>query len=171
MIKLLFGKAGSGKTNIGKCSSVAYGFHFHDADWDLPEHFRRAIENQGGVTEKMREDYAEAIIATIKRLLLTHKDICVAQALFRNKLRERILEAVPSIEFVWVDAPDDLILSRLESRSGHLASKNYAEMVNRTFEMPTVPHVRFENGRDPVKFAEQMEAIFGRKRENPSDLR
>ena len=160
MIKLMFGKAGSGKSYIGKLSSLIYGFHFHDADEDLPERFRRAIENQEKVTEEVREEYIEIIIATIRRLMLTNKDICICQALFRNKYREKILEAIPSIEYVWVDASDDLILSRLESRAGHIAPRGYAEMVNRIFEIPTVAHIRFENGNDPIKFDDQMKAIF-----------
>ena len=162
MIKLLFGKAGSGKSYIGKLASVAYAFHFHDADEDLPERFRRAIENQEKVTEEVREEYIRIIIATIRRLMLTHEDICVCQALVRNKYREKILEAIPSVEYVWVDAPDDLMSARLENRVGHIAPRGYAEMVNRIFEIPTVAHVRFENGDDPKKFDDQMKAIFGR---------
>jgi len=163
MIKLLFGKAGSGKSHVGKLAGLAHGYYFHDADEDLPERFRRAIENQEKVTEEVREEYIAIIIATIRRLMLANKDICVCQALPRNKYRERILEAIPSVEFVWVDAPDDLIFSRLDNRPGHLAPRGYAEMVNRIFEMPTVAHVRFENGNDPIEFDEQMKAIFGRK--------
>lgn len=171
MIKLLFGKAGSGKSYIGKLSSLTYGFHFHDADWDLPGDFRRAIENQERVTERMREDFIEIIIATIKCLMLTNKDICISQALFRNKYREKLLEAIPSVEYVWVDAPDDVILSRLENRAGHIASRRYAEMVNRVFEIPTVAHIRFENGNDPIKFDGQMKAIFEQEFENRGGLR
>ena len=171
MIKLLFGKAGSGKSYIGRLSSLTYGFHFHDADCDLPGDFRRAIENQERVTERMREDYIEIIIATIKRLMFTNKDICISQALLRNKYRKKILEAIPSVEYVWVDAPDRLISSRLENRAGHVASQYYAEMVNRIFEIPTVPHVRFENGNDPVKFDAQMKAIFEQEFENRRELR
>jgi gluconate kinase len=163
MIKLLFGKAGSGKSYIGKLASLTYGFHFHDADEDLPERFRRAIENQEKVTDEVREEYIEIVIATIRRLMLTHKDICICQALFRNKYREKILEAIPSVDYVWDDAPDDLILSRLENRAGHLAPRGYAEMVNKIFEMPTVAHVKFENGNDPIRFDDQMKAIFGKK--------
>ena len=160
MIKLLFGKAGSGKSYIGKLASRTYGFHFHDADEDLPERFRKAIENQEKVTEEVREEYIEIVIATIKRLMLTNKDICICQALVRNRYREKILQAIPSVEYVWVDAPDDLILSRLENRTGHMAPRGYAEMVNRMFEIPTVAHIRFENGNDPIKCYDQMKAIF-----------
>jgi gluconate kinase len=95
--------------------------------------------------------------------MLCHKDICVSQALVRDKYRRRILEAIPAVEFVWVDAPEDLILSRLENRAGHVAGKGYGVMVNRIFEMPTVAHVRFENGDDPAQFDAQLKAIFGRK--------
>ena len=160
MIKLLFGKAGSGKSYIGKAASLAYGLHFYDADQDLPGRFRKAIENQEKVTEEVREDYIEIIIARIRGLMLVHEDLCVCQALVRNKYREKILQTIPSVEYVWVDAPDSLIASRLEGRTGHLAPRGYAEMVNRIFEAPTVPHVRFENGNDPARIDEQMRAIF-----------
>jgi len=171
MIKLLFGKAGSGKSYIGKLSGLTYGFHFHDADWDLPGDFRRAIANQEKVTERMREDFIEIVIATIKHLMLTNQNVCIGQALFRNRYREKILEAIPSVEYVWVDAPDGVILSRLENRASHIASRRYAETVNRVFEVPTVAHVRFENGNDPKRFDDQMKAIFGQEFENRRDLR
>jgi carbohydrate kinase (thermoresistant glucokinase family) len=164
MIKLLFGKAGSGKSYVGKLASLTYGLHFHDADEDLPERFRRAIENREKVTDEVRDEYIDNIIATIRRLMLANKDICICQALLRDKYREKILEAIPSVEYVWVDAPDDLILSRLRNRVGHIAPKDYAEMVNRIFEVPTVAHVRFENGNDPTRFDDQMKAIFGKRR-------
>ena len=163
MIKLLFGKAGSGKSYIGRLASLTYGFHFYDADEDLPDRFRRAIENQEKVTDEVREEYIRVVIATIRRLMLTHEDICVCQALVRNKYREKILETIPSVEYVWVDAPDNLISSRLENRTGHIAPRRYAEMVNRIFEIPTVPHVRIENGNDPTKFDDQMKAIFDKR--------
>jgi gluconate kinase len=163
MIKLLFGKAGSGKSYVGKLASLTYGFHFYDADEDLPERFRRAIENQEKVTEEVREEYIDAVIATTRRLMHTHKNICVSQALVRDKYRRKILEAIPSVEFVWVDAPEELILSRLETRVGHIAGMGYGVMVNGIFETPTVAHVKFENGSDPTQFEAQLKAIFGKK--------
>jgi gluconate kinase len=160
MIKLLFGKAGSGKSHIGKLASLDYGYHFHDADEDLPERFRSAIEKREIVTEEVREEYIEIVIMTIKRLMSAHGDVCVCQALPRNKYREIILTAIPSVEYVWVDAPDDVILSRLGNRAGHVAPREYAEMVNRIFEAPTVPHIRFDNENDPTGFKDQMRATF-----------
>lgn len=121
------------------------------------------MENQEKVTDAVREEYIAIVIATIRQLTLTHKDICICQALVRNKYREQILKAIPSIEYVWVDTPDDLILSRLENRVGHVAPRGYALMVNRIFEVPTIPHTKFENGNDPIRFDDQMKAIFGRK--------
>ena len=159
----MFGKAGAGKSYIGKLASNRHGFHFHDADEDLPERFRQAIKNQERVTDEVRDEYIDRVIITLRRLTLANRRICVCQALFRNKYREKILEAIPSVEYVWVDAPDHLISSRLENRPGHVASRGYAEMVNRIFEVPTVAHVRFENGDDAIKFDEQITTIFGRK--------
>jgi gluconate kinase len=163
MIKFLFGKAGSGKSHIGEASR-AYGFYFHDADGDLPDDFRKAIERGGGVTDAMREAFLAAIIGTIRRLAAEHRDVCISQALVRDRLRVTILQAVPTVEYVWVDAPEDVLRARLESRPDHIAAKPYAEIVNGLFEAPTVPHVKFVNDGDAARFDEQMNAIFGSRR-------
>lgn len=165
MIKFLFGKAGSGKSHIGEAAGRDYGFHFHDADQDLPATFRKAIESGGGVTEKMREEYTEVLIATVSRLASAHRDVCISQALFRNRIRLRLLQAVPAVEFVWIDAPDDVILARLQGRPDHIATAPYARMVNSLFEVPTLPHAKFVNDNDPARFTEQMKKIFGRSGE------
>ncbi len=160
MIKFLFGKAGSGKSHIGEAASRSYGFHFHDADHDLPDSFRRAMERGGGVTEEMREEFLSALVETIKSVAAAHRDVCISQALVRDRLRVRLLEAVPSVQYVWVDAPEDVLSARLASRPGHIASKTYGRMVNSLFEPPTVPHAKFINDGDAARFAAQMKAIF-----------
>ena len=164
MIKFLFGKAGSGKTHIGEASR-AHGFHFHDADRDLPEAFRKAMERGGGVTEEMREEFLAGLVATINHLAAAHPNVCVSQALVRDRLRTRVLEAVPAVQYVWVDAPEDVLAARLESRPGHMARAPYARMVNNLFELPTVPHARFINDGDAALFTEQMGKIFGLRTE------
>lgn len=161
MIKFLFGKAGSGKSHIGEAANLSYGFYFHDADRDLPDAFRKAVESGGGVTDTMREDFVMTIIATINRLAALHRDLCICQALIRDRARVRIQHAIPAVEFVWVDAPEEVISSRLESRRGHVASSSYSQRVNSLFEHPTVAHARFENDGDAAKFARQMTEIFG----------
>lgn len=163
MLKLLFGKAGSGKSYVGRLASIAYGLHFHDADDDLPERFRAAIRNREKVTEEMRVEYAQGIVTAARRLMATHANLCICQALPRDRIRESLLRAIPSIEFVWVDAPEDLIAARLRERPGHLASMEYAASVNNIFEPPVVPHEKLLNGADPAKLRRQMQAIFGRK--------
>lgn len=163
MIKFLFGRAGSGKTHIGKVASRDYGYYFHDADADLPEDFRKAMERGGGVTEAMREVFLGNLIGTIRRLAAAHRDLCVSQALVRDRLRTRILEAMPSVEYVWVDTPDDILQARLQGRADHIASRPYAEIVNSLFEPPSVPHVKFVNDGDAVRFDAQMRAVFGEK--------
>jgi carbohydrate kinase (thermoresistant glucokinase family) len=170
MITVLFGKAGSGKSHIGRMASLAYGLYFHDADDDLPERFRQAVARREKVTDEMREEYLEAMIAAAKRLMTDHRNLCICQALPRNRIRERILRAIPTAEFVWVDAPSELISSRLRARPGHVASVEYAETVNRIFEIPIVPHVKLVNGNDITKLRRQMNAIFGRNPDGHASL-
>ncbi|HEX8372407.1 MAG TPA: hypothetical protein VF585_06485 [Chthoniobacterales bacterium] len=145
---MLFGQIGSGKTHIGSLLNSRFGIHFHDADHDLPPRIREAIEKQEPICDDMRDEFTEAIISRIKTLEATHEHFCVAQALFKNRHREKVREAIPGLDFVWVKSTPMLISERLQQRTGHLATAYYGEIINPQFELPTIPHQVIENAGD-----------------------
>lgn len=146
---LLFGPIGSGKSYIGELLAQEFGLHYHDADHDLPADALEAIVRHEPFTEAMREQFLERVIARIRVLANAHPHFVVAQALFRNRQRARLLDTFPSLQLVWVRSSPEQIAERLRARTGHLASSYYATTVNPSFEPPTVPHLALDNVPDP----------------------
>ena len=157
---LLFGKIGSGKSYVGELFQQEFGIAYHDADLDLPEVVKEAIRNHQAITEEMRDDFVERIIARIHQLSREHQHFCIAQALFKNRHRLQILTEFPELQMVWVRSDESLTAARLENRTGHVASLYYAQMVNPHFEEPTHDHLLIENTGDDSSLLHQMRSLF-----------
>jgi gluconate kinase len=100
----------------------------------------------------MRDQYFDVVIGRISELVRLHDNLAVAQALFKNAHRRKILDHFPDARFIWVRSEPELIDSRLAARADHLAGKHYGELINKHFETPSIPHaVLFNNdGRGEV---------------------
>jgi sugar-phosphatase len=157
---LLFGKIGSGKSFIGELLQREFGIAYHDADLDLPDTMREAIRNHEPISEKMRDSFVEGIIERIHQLSRKHDEFCIAQALFKEHHRQRLLEAFPDLTLVWVHSTDELTDTRLQGRTGHLASRYYAQMVNPQFEVPTHTHQTIENTADITQLRKRVVSML-----------
>lgn len=100
------------------------------------------------------------MIGRVGRLKESHRDLVVAQALFKNKHRRKILNAFPEAKFIWVRCEPKLIGERLTVRANHIAGKSYGDLVNSQFELPTIPcEVLMNNdGREAV--FEQIKSVL-----------
>jgi len=157
---LLFGQIGSGKSYVGELFQRKFEIPYHDADRDLPEEMKEAIRNHQPITEEMRDGFVERIIGRMHELSQQHAQLCIAQALFKNRHRLRILEAFPDLQMVWVRSNDVLIHTRLHERTGHVASQYYAQMVNPNFEEPVHAHQVIENTGDETWVHHQMLSVL-----------
>jgi carbohydrate kinase (thermoresistant glucokinase family) len=142
---LLFGQIGSGKSHVGALLAQEFGFHYHDADTDLPGEIVDAIRRHAPLTDDMRDQFAERIATRLEALSASHSNFVVAQALFKDRQRSLLLARCPSLHLVWVRSTPVLIAARLKERTGHIASAYYADVVNPVFEAPTVPHLILDN--------------------------
>ena len=162
MIVVLFGLLGCGKNYVGKIFEE-FGFHLYDADKDLTPRMKRAIAKQQAFTEQMRDEYFEIVIRKVAELQKSHKDLVVAQALFKNKHRRKILNAFPDATFIWVQCAPELISDRLTARANHIAGKNYGELVNRHFEIPTIACEVLLNNDGREEVLEQIKSMLKEK--------
>jgi gluconate kinase len=162
MIIFLFGLLGCGKNYVGKILEE-FGFHLYDADQDLTPPMKSAIANHQVFTEQMRDEYFDIVICKVAELKNNHRDLVVAQALFKNKHRWKILNAFPEATLVWVKCAPELISDRLTARTNHIAGKSYGELVNSHFEIPTMPFevVMNNDGREEV--LEQIRSVLKKK--------
>jgi gluconokinase len=163
MVVVLFGLLGCGKNYVGKIFEEEFGFHLYDADQDLIPTMKNAIANYQVFTDQMRDEYFDVVVSRIAELKKSHSGLVIAQALFKNKHRLKILNAFPDAEFIWVQCAPELISDRLAARANHIAGKSYGELVNDYFEIPTIPcEVLMNNdGRDEV--LEQIQSMLKKK--------
>ena len=163
MLMILFGLAGAGKTYVGKLLAKNFDLHFEDADDWITEDMRAAIEQgQPFFSEKMRDDFTKVMIANIKQLLKKgHKNIVIAQALYRQKNRVQILDAFPDAIFAHVDASDEIIMQRLVARGGKV-NLEFADLIKEHFELMPGSLVinNNEDGGRPVLSSEHIEKAF-----------
>lgn len=162
MIFFLFGMLGAGKNFVGRVFADEFGFTFYDADQDLTPAMKEAIADHEVFTEQMRNEYFETVIGRIAELKKNHKQLVIAQALFKNRHRQQILFHFPEIKLVWVQADEQLIWRRLEVRKAHPASKSYGEMVNKLFEIPNIPHEVLVNNRGKEEVVEKIAIVVAK---------
>src|SRR5580692_3987477 len=163
----LFGQIGSGKSFVGQLIQRDFGIPYHDADRDLPHSIVAAIKNRQPITEAMRDEFTGLMIARIHSLAAQHRHFCVAQALFKNRHRVRVLEAISDLAMVWIRSPESLTRLRLEQRTSHLASSYYAERINPEFEPPTIPHLVIENSGDCAALRSQLAKLTSTRQSRP----
>ncbi len=105
------------------------------------------------ITDDARDEYIRAVVGKMAELKKVHPKLCVAQALFKNKHRRMILDLFPDANFIWIQAEAEVIKARLIKRAGRRsAGRYYAEVINRNFEPPAIPHEILTNngGREEV---------------------
>ncbi len=170
---LLFGQIGSGKSFVGETLQREFSLFYHDADSDLPASMIEAVRNHQPISEAMRDEFTGVIIARIRDLALHHESFCVAQALFKNRHRARILAEIPDVVPVWIRSTPELIRARLHERTGHLASAYYAKAINPGFEEPLMPHSVIDNLGDRAALLEQLRQLLidGGMRQSRDDKR
>jgi len=132
---IFFGKTGAGKNYTAQLFAREFGFYLYDADQDLTVEMKEAIAEGRIFTDAMRDKYFEVIIEKTRKLLGSHSRIALAQGLFKNRQRRRVMQAFPFAKFIWVDAADNIIEQRIVGRDNNVTVE-YARRINPLFEAP-----------------------------------
>jgi gluconokinase len=132
---IFFGKAGAGKNFVAGIFEREFGYCFYDADQDLTQEMIGAIYNNQRFTDKMRDEYFEVVKIRVKELLKTKDKVVLTQGLFKNKHRFDLLKEFPFAKFVWIDADQSILESRIVARNDFI-TKEYAQKINSYFEEP-----------------------------------
>ena len=131
----LFGLSGAGKSYCGKLFASRLGYEFYDLDTDMTPAMRQAISEGRPFTDEIRDEFFEVVCKRIGELRREHRKIVFAQGAYKELHRGKVRFAHPSIEFIWIDAPDDIIVARIKAR-GIGVSSAYAASIRAHFEAP-----------------------------------
>lgn len=156
MIVFLFGQAGVGKNYVGKILAAQFGYYFWDADLALTPEMKVSIARKEIFTQEMRDHFTQIIIQNTQTLSLNHEKLVVAQALYKEKNRNQLVEAFPQAKFILVDADSEKIFERLNKRNNAI-DRAYAEKIRTQFEKPLLPYQLLYNNTDEIAIVKQLQ--------------
>jgi gluconokinase len=125
------GVSGSGKTTVGARLAAALGMRFVDAD-DL--HPAANVEKMTAglpLTDADRWPWLDAVGA-----VLAHGEVVVACSALRRIYRDRLRDAAPGLELVYLHGGRELLAERMR-RPGHFMPESLLDSQLDTLEPPT----------------------------------
>jgi gluconate kinase len=151
MLIYLFGLPAAGKNYVGGVLAEEFGYTFYDGDLDLTPEMRAAVRDERPFTNEMRDRFYAALVERIAALRREHPYLAFGQATFKERHRRLIADAFPDVNFVLVEAEEDVRLARL-ARGDNPVTVEYARRIAAFFEPPQHPHyvITNNNGRRDV---------------------
>lgn len=132
---ILFGLPGAGKSFIGHlCQQEKNHTHF-DGDILLSAAMREQLANNELLTEEMRDELCENLIAAIHELTQQHPQLIVSQALPKKRNRQKILKIFPHAQFFLIEAQYSTRLNRIQ-KGHHPMTEKLLQKIDAIFESP-----------------------------------
>jgi dephospho-CoA kinase len=145
----LFGKTGSGKSYIGSFLESKGVLHL-DCDHYITQEMRDCLDEDKQMTPEMITRYVIHLSLIVNAYRRQHqgRSFVVTQAMYLNEHRQLLLDKFDDLQFVWIKAKPAIRDLRLMAR--YLAEKSkvspeYARKMDDCFEVPTHPHLVFDN--------------------------
>lgn len=146
---ILFGLPGAGKSYVGALLRDEFGFHFHEADDDIPDDYRRLVQAGQVVSDERRDAYHRDLLDRLAALAADHPRLAVAVPLLRQKHRDWIRARFPVARFVLVQTSPETWSARLAART-HTVGADYARKVLPLYQPPTLEHSVLINDAEGV---------------------
>lgn len=158
-ILFLFGLAGSGKNYVARLIVRLAGYHHYDADADITDEMRQALEEGRPFTDEMRDRFFQILADRIVELHKVHPRLVVTQAVYKQRHRDYLLSRIPDMEFIHIQADDAVIKQRLAQRK-HGVDRNTAAILRPDFEPPDEKLKCVVNDGDEAHLIRQLHALY-----------
>jgi carbohydrate kinase (thermoresistant glucokinase family) len=160
MLVVLMGVAGIGKTTVGELVAGELALPFHDADDFHSGESRRKMAAGIPLTEADREPWLRDLARRMRHWEAEGGAVVACSAL-RRRHRE-LLVGAGSVRFVWLDADEETIRSRLALRKRHYMPTSLLDSQLETLESPGPDEaVRVEALGTPEETAGAVLEILG----------
>ncbi|MDB6055024.1 MAG: gluconate kinase [Verrucomicrobiales bacterium] len=136
MIAIIMGVSGSGKSTVGKLLGEKLGCSFHDADDFHPPANIEKMRAGIALNDTDRMPWLNAIREFMLSRLKEGKSAVIACSALKNSYREILLKDNSEVHFFHFKGNFDLIIERLEHRSGHFMNPKLLESQFATLEDP-----------------------------------
>ncbi len=130
------GVSGAGKTTVGHLLAATLGFAFADADAFHTEANRSKMARGVPLDDADRAPWLEALAAAIDTWLRDDRSVVLACSALKRSYRALLLRDPGRVRLVYLRGSPELLLRRLEQRSGHFATGALLESQLATLEEP-----------------------------------
>ena len=131
----MFGVSGCGKTTIGQRLAAETGFYFYDADDFHPQTNIDKMKNKKPLTDEDRFPWLRILADKMKKWN-EENDFVLACSALKESYRQILASNFNTIDWVYLEGDQDLILSRLGARKGHFMKST---MLSSQFEALEIP--------------------------------
>jgi len=156
----LFGLSGAGKSYVGDVISQYTGWPVYHADIDLTAEMRLALTEARPFTDTMRDAYFSQVLEHIKNRQHADLPLIVTQGAYKRRHRDFLKVHLAGLSYIWVDAPLELIISRLEHRGQGIRVASAAALF-KDFEPPLDGCFRLINDGDKSRILAQAQRAIG----------
>jgi len=134
-VDVVMGVSGVGKTTLAKAWATAIGATFLEGDDLHPQRNREKLQRGEPLDDDDRWPWLDALgrAAAAGR---EHGRVVVSCSALRRRYRERLRLHLPSVTFVFLDAPRDLVSGRVATRAGHFAAPSLLASQFETLDPP-----------------------------------
>jgi gluconokinase len=155
------GVSGSGKTTVGRLIAGEIGAKFIDGDDLHPEANIAKMAAGKPLDDADREPWLEAIAEEFARA--GEESLVVACSALKKSYRETIRQADPSVRFVFLEGPREVLAARLAARSsGHFMPPSLLQSQLETLEPlePDEAGFALNIARKPEELAREAAALL-----------
>ena len=160
MIIVLMGVSGNGKSTVGRLLAERLDWQFLDADdFHLPQNIAKMASGTP-LNDDDRRPWLDQLAETLQQYSKQRKSVVLACSALKQKYRQRLAPDPANVHFVHLQGSYELILSRLEQRTGHFMP---AELLRSQFtDLEPCPDALIVNiNQTPAAMVEQIVARLG----------
>ncbi|HEY8993073.1 MAG TPA: gluconokinase [Lacunisphaera sp.] len=133
---LLMGVAGSGKTTVGRLLARELGWTYHEAD-DFHSAANKEKMGQGiPLDDDDRMPWLESIRRAMDGTIAAGRPAVFTCSALKEKYRRILLDGLPGTLLVYLSGQRDLLLVRLQGRTGHYMKPAMLDSQLATLEPP-----------------------------------